>query len=183
MSKAFTKEQDEEELEPVQASVTTGSKNYITPGGYQRLKNELLQLLDKERPEMVKVIAWAAANGDRSENADYIYGKRRLREIDKRIRFLTKRLDQAVVVDPAERGDIEQIFFGATVRLRDNLGKIVTYSIVGTDEIDTEKGWISWMSPLAKALIKAYVGDTINFKTPNGNKEYEILSVRYQKLE
>ena len=163
-----------------------GAKNYITPAGYARLKRELQALLDKERPALVKVIAWAASNGDRSENADYIYGKRRLREIDRRIRFLIRRLDIAEIVDPMTRrdaDDIDQIFFGATVTVRDSHGEKRTVSIVGVDEIDTNRGYISWVSPMARALIKAREGDVVTLKTPGGVDELEILEVRYKALD
>jgi len=158
-----------------------GAKNYITPAGYVRLKNELQRLLDKDRPELVKVIAWAASNGDRSENADYIYGKRRLREIDRRIRFLTKRLEIAEVIDPARPG-VEQVFFGATVTYRDGKGADRTISIVGQDEVDPPRGRISWISPVARALTKAHEGDVITLRTPAGMEELEVLDVRYEAL-
>ena len=158
-------------------------KNYITPAGHQRIKDELLHLLDVERPTIVKTVAWAASNGDRSENADYQYGKKRLREIDRRIYFLTKRLDDAVVVDPATREATDQIFFGATVTYADETGQEATISIVGVDEVDMDKGHVSWISPIAKALIKAREGDTVKLQTPTGIKEVDILSVIYQKLE
>jgi transcription elongation factor GreB len=158
-------------------------KNYITPAGYKRLKDEALNLLDKERPELVKVIQWAASNGDRSENADYIYGKRRLREIDRRIRFLTKRLDAAVVVDPASREASDQVFFGATVTVADGVGEEKTYSIVGIDEAEVSRGRISWISPLAKALIKAHEGDRITVKTPAGDENLDIVSVEYKAID
>ena len=158
-------------------------KNYITPAGHQRIKDELLHLLDVERPTIVKTVAWAASNGDRSENADYQYGKKRLREIDRRIYFLTKRLDDAVVVDPATREATDQIFFGATVTYADEKGQETTISIVGVDEVNMDKGHVSWISPIAKALIKAREGDTVKLQTPTGIKEVDILSVIYQKLE
>jgi transcription elongation factor GreB len=158
-----------------------GAKNYITPAGYARLKNELQQLLDKERPELVKVIAWAASNGDRSENADYIYGKRRLREIDRRIRFLTKRLEIAAVINPARAG-VEEVFFGATVTYRDGKGVERTISIVGQDEVDTPRGRISWISPVARALTKAREGDVITLRTPAGIDELEVVAIRYIDL-
>ena len=160
-----------------------GAKNYITPAGYKRLKGEALQLLDKERPELVKVIAWAAANGDRSENADYIYGKRRLREIDRRIRFLTKRLDAAEVVDPAAREDTDQVFFGATVTVQDEAGKTSVYTIVGIDEADASRGRISWVSPLARALTRRHVGEQITFKAPGGDQVLEIVEVEYRAID
>jgi len=160
------------------------TKNYITPAGYEALKTELLHLLDRERPEIVQVVHWAASNGDRSENGDYIYGKKRLREIDRRIRFLNQRLENAVVVNNQERiakgGDPEQIFFGATVLYSDADGTETRVRIVGVDEVDLEKGDVSWISPIAKALIKAKVGDTVRIQTPAGVKEIDILDVRYE---
>jgi transcription elongation factor GreB len=158
-------------------------KNYITPAGHQRMKDELLHLLDVERPEVVKVVSWAASNGDRSENGDYQYGKKRLREIDRRIYFLTKRLEDALVVDPESREATDQIFFGATVCYADEDGNETTIAIVGVDEVDMDKNYVSWISPIAKALIKAREGDTVKLQTPTGPKELEILSVTYQKLE
>jgi len=185
MSKAFTRETDEdhEDQDAGVPPVPAGLKNYITPAGFKRLKDEALHLLDKERPELVKVIHWAASNGDRSENADYIYGKRRLREIDRRIRFLTKRLDAAVVVDPASREDTDQVFFGATVTVMSRDGTEKTYSIVGIDETDLSRGRISWISPLAKALIKARDGDTVVVKTPGGDESLEIVGVEYREID
>ena len=162
--------------------IPAGTPNYITPHGFARLKAEALQLLDKERPELVKVVAWAASNGDRSENADYIYGKRRLREIDRRIRFLTKRLETTKVVDPAEREATDQVFFGATVTLADEDGTENTYSIVGIDEADVSRGRISWISPLARALLKHREGEQITFKTPGGDQVLEIVRVEYKEL-
>ena len=162
-------------------------KNYITPTGHERIKTELLQLLDVERPEIVKVVHWAASNGDRSENGDYIYGKKRLREIDRRIRFLNQRLEFAVVVDNAARksgeADTEQIFFGATVTYAalegKDTGKETRITIVVVDEVDLEKGYVSWVSPIAKALIKARLGDCVKIQTPTGPAEIEILDVQY----
>ena len=147
------------------------------------MKYELLHLLDVERPEVVKVVSWAASNGDRSENGDYQYGKKRLREIDRRIYFLTKRLEDALVVDPESREATDQIFFGATVCYATEDGEETTIAIVGVDEVDMEKNYVSWISPIAKALIKAREGDTVKLQTPTGPKELEILSVTYQKLE
>lgn len=147
------------------------------------MKDELLHLLDVERPEVVKVVSWAASNGDRSENGDYQYGKKRLREIDRRIYFLTKRLEDALVVDPESREATDQIFFGATVCYATEDGEEATIAIVGVDEVDMEKNYVSWISPIAKALIKAREGDTVKLQTPTGPKELEILSVTYQKLE
>jgi transcription elongation factor GreB len=185
MSKAFTREndQDDDDQDAGAPPIPTGLKNYITPAGFKRLKDEALHLLDKERPELVKVIQWAASNGDRSENADYIYGKRRLREIDRRIRFLTKRLDAAVVVDPAAREDTDQVFFGATVTVLDQDGAEKTYSILGIDEADVSRGRISWISPLAKALIKAREGDTVTVRTPGGNESLEIVGIEYKAID
>ena len=185
MSKAFTKEsdQDDEDQDTGAPALPLGVKNYITPAGYKRLKDEALNLLDKERPDLVKVVQWAASNGDRSENADYIYGKRRLREIDRRIRFLTKRLDAALVVDPANREETDQVFFGATVTVKNEGGEEKTYSIVGIDEADVSRGRISWISPLAKALIKAHEGDRITVKTPAGDETLNIVSVEYKAID
>src|SRR5574340_320311 len=152
-------------------------KNYITPLGYARLKNELTHLLDAERPELVRVVAWAASNGDRSENGDYIYGKKRLREIDRRIRFLNKRLDSAVIVDPAARGETDQIFFGATVTYLDDAGGEHTITIVGMDEVDPGRGHVSWVSPIARALLRKRAGDTAAVLTPLGEQEIEIVEV------
>ena len=162
-------------------------KNYITPAGHERIRSELLQLLNLDRPEVVKVVHWAASNGDRSENGDYIYGKKRLREIDRRIRFLNQRLEFAVIVDNAARkkgeADAEQVFFGATVTY-ENLegperGKETTITIVGVDEVDLDQGHVSWVSPIAKALIKARIGDCVKIQTPTGPTEIEILDVQY----
>src|ERR1700716_1470082 len=162
-------------------SLPVGSRNYMTPGGFGRLKNELNRLVDKERPEIVAIVAWAAGNGDRSENGDYIYGKKRLREIDRRIRFLVQRLDRAEVVDPLARRDTDnadQIFFGATVTVSNLRGEERTVSIVGIDEIDTAHGYVSWVSPMARALIKAREGDTVTLTTPGGVEQLAILHVR-----
>ena len=159
-----------------------GVKNYMTPQGYVRLKNELVQLLNVERPDLVKVVSWAASNGDRSENGDYLYGKKRLREIDRRIRYLGKRLDNSQVVDPAERGDTERIFFGATVDYVDDAGVDHTVTIVGLDEVDPARGHVSWISPIAGALIKHGVGDTVALRTPAGIKQIDIVDVRYEAL-
>lgn len=157
-------------------------KNYITPRGYARLKSEFTQLLDGERPELVKVVHWAASNGDRSENGDYIYGKKRLREIDRRLRFLTQRLDSAVVVDPAARGATDQIFFGATVTYVDGTGEAHTIAIVGMDEVDPGRGHVSWISPMARALLRKREGDTATVLTPLGEQQIEIVEVRYEAL-
>ena len=154
----------------------------MTPQGYARLKSELFRLLDVERPELVKVVSWAASNGDRSENGDYLYGKKRLREIDRRIHYLNKRLDQPEVVDPAARGDTDQVFFGATVDYADGGGKQNTVTIVGVDEVDPARGHVSWISPIAKALLKRRAGDTVSLMTPGGVEEIEVLDVRYAAM-
>ena len=167
---------------PAEPEAPPPIKNYMTPAGYARIKQELTQLLDFERPELVKVVAWAASNGDRSENGDYLYGKKRLREIDRRIRYLTKRLDNSVVVDPAQREETDQVFFGATVTVLDDQGVKGTYSIVGIDEADPAKNCISWVSPMARALIRAREGEVVNLLTPAGKRELEILEVRYQAI-
>jgi transcription elongation factor GreB len=180
MNKAFVKESDgDEEDEVGLPPIPAGAKNYITPHGYQRIREELLQLIDTERPEVVKIIHWAASNGDRSENGDYIYGKRRLREIDRRIRFLTKRLDLAEVVDPSIHQGSDQVFFGATVTYLNCAGVEQTITIVGIDELDPLKGKISWVSPVARALTKSREGDVVTLTTPAGVDELEILSVTY----
>jgi transcription elongation factor GreB len=183
MNKAFTRtgntEDDESELS---AQLPAGVKNYITPNGYRRLKEELDRLWKVERPELVKTITWAASNGDRSENGDYIYGKKRLREIDRRVRFLRKRLELAEVVDPALRGECDQVFFGATVTVCDENGRESTYSIVGVDEANVGSGMISWVSPLARTLLKLREGEVATLRTPGGFQELEILSVSYREL-
>ncbi len=183
MSKAFTRERDDEDDEQeASPQLPAGVKNYITPGGYRRLKDELDQLWKIERPELVKTIAWAASNGDRSENGDYIYGKKRLREVDRRVRFLRKRLELAEVVDPAQRGECDQVFFGATVTVCDENGCENTYSIVGVDEANVASGMISWVSPLARTLLKLREGEVATLRTPVGTQELEILSVSYREL-
>ncbi len=154
----------------------------MTPQGYARLKRELFQLLDVERPELVKVVSWAASNGDRSENGDYLYGKKRLREIDRRIHYLNKRLDRPEVVDPAARGDTDQVFFGATVDYADGGGREHTVTIVGVDEVDPARGHVSWISPIAKALLKRRAGDTVSLMTPGGMEDIEIVDVRYEAV-
>ncbi len=180
MSKAFVKESDDDdELEGALPAIPAGTKNYMTPQGHLRMKQELLHLIDVERPEVVKIVSWAASNGDRSENGDYIYGKRRLREIDRRIRFLTKRLDIAEVVDPSVHHGSEQIFFGATVTYENQAGDEHTITIVGIDELDPLNGKISWISPVARALTKAREGDAVVLRTPSGVDELTILEVRY----
>jgi len=189
MNKAFTRESEDEDDDgdaPENASpLPAGSKNYMTPAGFGRLKSELDELLGRERPELVATIAWAAGNGDRSENGDYIYGKRRLREVDRRIRFLIKRLDAAEVVDPMTRrdeGEDDRVYFGATVTVRNGKDEERTVSIVGVDEIDTTRGYISWVSPMARALLKAREGDTVTLNTPGGMEDLDILHVRYEQL-
>ena len=187
MNKAFTREDDSELDEEHESAspLPAGARNYITPGGYARLKAELARLVDRERPEVVATVAWAASNGDRSENGDYIYGKKRLREIDRRIRFLVRRLDSAEVVDPLARRDEEsadQIFFGATVIVANLSGERRTVSIVGVDEIDAGRGYISWVSPMARALIKAREGDSVTLATPGGVEQLEVIEVRYEAL-
>ena len=178
MSKAFTKEDNEapdDELEAPQ--IPASGKNYISAAGFARLQAERRELVEVERPEVVKTVAWAASNGDRSENGDYIYGKRRLREIDRRVRFLIKRLENAEVVQSAGR-DTDQIFFGATVRVRSAAGER-TVTILGLDEVDPARGIVSWVSPIAKALIKAREGDIVTLRTPSGEEKLEILEVSY----
>lgn len=185
MNKAFVREDNSDDEDDVaeEATPLALTKNYMTPAGHRRMKDELLQLLDHERPEVVRVVSWAAGNGDRSENGDYLYGKRRLREIDRRIRFLTKRLDIAEVVDPTQRDATDQVFFGATVSYFRNGGQQEVISIVGIDEAEPLRGRISWISPMAKALIKSREGDVVNLKTPSGVDAIEILSVVYQSLD
>jgi transcription elongation factor GreB len=182
MNKAFTKEtdQDEEELEPGAPALPPGTRNYMTRDGHRQMREEFERLVKVERPELVKVVSWAAGNGDRSENGDYIYGKKKLREMDRRIRFLTKRLENAVVVDPSEQENVEQVFFGATVCICDLDGTEATYQIVGLDEADASSGRISWISPLAKALMKAKEGDLVRFQSPAGVREIEVVEIRYE---
>jgi transcription elongation factor GreB len=185
MNKAFVRESDgddDEELEP-SLKLPSGTRNYITPGGHARLKSELEHLVKRERPQVVEIVAWAASNGDRSENGDYIYGKRRLREIDRRIRFLTKRLEIAEIVDPLRQGNNDQVFFGARVTVADADGTENTYTIVGVDEADVANGRISWISPLARALIKAREGDSVRFQSPLGIREIDIVEVVYETLD
>jgi len=183
MSKAFVKESAlDEELPPETAAEAPAAKNYITPAGYARLKGELKQLVEVERPEVVRTVAWAASNGDRSENGDYLYGKKRLREIDRRVRFLIKRLESAAVVDNAGR-DGEQVFFGARVRVRSAGGGERSVTIVGADEVDPARGRISWHSPVAKALLKARDGDVVRLETPGGAEQLEILDVQYLPID
>lgn len=185
MNKAFVREGDGDEDDDPGPSLKLppGTRNYITPAGHARLKDELEHLVKRERPHVVEVVAWAASNGDRSENGDYIYGKRRLREIDRRIRFLTKRIEIAEVVDPLRQGDNDQVFFGARVTVADADGIENCYTIVGVDEADAARGRISWISPLARALIKAREGDTVRFQSPVGLREIDIIEVVYQHIE
>ena len=182
MNKAFVREDagdDEDDLPEGAAPLPPGSKNYITPAGYERLCSELMHLIDTERPEVVGIVSWAASNGDRSENGDYLYGKKRLREIDRRIRFLTRRIEKAEVVDASLQGDNDQIFFGATVTYANQAGSETTITIVGMDEVDLDKGYVSWVSPIARALIKAREGDTVPLRTPAGVEQIDILEVKY----
>jgi transcription elongation factor GreB len=182
MSKAFTRETDgadEDDDVGLPASLPAGGKNYITTHGYARLRTELLDLIDNERPKIVESVHWAASNGDRSENGDYLYGKKRLREIDRRIRFLTKRLEIAEVVDPAVHHGNEQVFFGATVTYADAAGVERTVTIQGVDEADNLKGQVSWVSPVARALLKAREGDVVRLQSPQGVQDIEVLQVTY----
>jgi transcription elongation factor GreB len=180
MSKAFTRETDsDDEEEAALPELPGGGKNYMTPQGFARLRTELLQLMDEERPKGVEAVHWAAKNGDRSENGDYIYGKKRLREIDRRIRFLTKRLEIAEVTDPAVHHGRDQVFFGATVTYADASGQERTVTIMGIDEADSAQGQVSWISPIARALLKAREGDAVKLVTPAGAQEIEVLQVRY----
>ncbi len=180
MSKAFTKENDDtDDDEMPVAAMPAGGKNYITPQGYARIRTELLDLIDNERPKIVEVVHWAASNGDRSENGDYIYGKKRLREIDRRIRFLTKRLEIAVVTDPSVHFGSDQIFFGATATYADDAGLERSVTILGIDEADSAQNQVSWVSPIARALLKAREGDVVKLQTPSGVEEIEVIRVRY----
>jgi transcription elongation factor GreB len=188
MNKAFTRESDPPDDEDDDGDVGApvlpqGAKNYITVASYRRLRSELMALLDDERPKVVETVSWAAKNGDRSENGDYLYGKKRLREIDRRIRFLTKRLDIAEVADPALHHGNEQIFFGATVTYANARGETKTVTIKGVDEADNLHGDVSWVSPIARALIKARVGDEVQLMTPGGLETLEVLEVRYPAPE
>lgn len=180
MSKAFTKEEtSEEEVAAEPAPLPPGTRNYITRGGFDALQAELRQLIRGERPRVVETVAWAAGNGDRSENGDYLYGKKRLREIDSRIRFLTKRLEIAEVVDPAQQKNRGQVFFGATVTYEDGHGQERTVTIVGIDEADADRGRVSWISPIARALLKARAGDAVELRTPAGIETIEVVAIRY----
>lgn len=180
MSKAFTRETDGDENDPEEAiAAAPGGKNYITRAGYDRLRHELMVLMDGERPKVVEAVHWAARNGDRSENGDYLYGKKRLREIDRRIRFLTKRLEIAEVVDPSLHHGRDQVFFGATVTYADGEGQEKTITILGTDEADSSQSQVSWVAPVARALLKARVGDVVTLAVPGGAQQLEVLSVSY----
>jgi transcription elongation factor GreB len=182
MNKAFTREADhEEDDEGVDLAPVAGGKNYITPQGYARLRAELMQLIDVERPQVVDVVHWAASNGDRSENGDYLYGKKRLREIDRRIRFLTRRLEIAEITDPSVHHGGDQVFFGATVTYAEESGEERTVTIMGIDEADHAQHQVSWISPIARALLKAREGDVVKLATPGGIQEIEVLSVRYPR--
>lgn len=180
MNKAFTRESDDADDEgPQLPSLPSGGKNYITPAGYAHLRSELLDLIDNERPKVVEIVHWAASNGDRSENGDYIYGKKRLREIDRRIRFLTKRLEVAEIIDPAVHYGSDQIFFGASVTYLDSAGVARTVTIRGIDEADSSQAQVSWVSPIARILLKARTGDLLQLVTPAGMVEIEVTRVQY----
>ncbi len=183
MSKAFLRDAEPQEMDAPEARPELPlGKNYISPAGYARLDAELRRLVEIERPEVVQTVAWAASNGDRSENGDYIYGKKRLREIDRRVRFLIKRLEAAQVVNVAGR-DTDQIFFGATVMVRSQGGQQRTVTIVGIDEVDPARGRVSWISPIARTLLKAREGDVVTLRSPAGSEELEILEVRYDPVD
>jgi len=180
MSKAFTKESDQDEDDELPSPPPVpGGKNYITRAGYDRLRAELFTLIDDERPKIVEIVHWAASNGDRSENGDYLYGKKRLREIDRRIRFLTRRLEIAEVVDASTHHGGDQVFFGSTLTYADDTGAETTVTILGVDEADSAQGQISWVSPVARALLKARVGEVVRLVVPGGTQELEVLSVSY----
>ena len=187
MNKAFVREDadasDGDDDAPGLPPLPAGTRNYLTPQGWRRLRDELMTLLDVERPKVVEVVSWAAKNGDRSENGDYLYGKKRLREIDRRIRFLTKRLDAAEVVDPSTRPPTDQIFFGATVRYADSAGREHAITIKGIDEADSLRGEVSWVSPIARALLKAREGDEVQLVSPGGVERIEVVEVRYPAPE
>jgi transcription elongation factor GreB len=181
MSKAFVKETEDEPEPTVEApALPAGVKNYMTPGGHRRMQEELRRLMREERPKVVEVVSWAAGNGDRSENGDYIYGKKRLREIDGRVRFLSKRLESAEIVDPGQQKNRDQVFFGATVTYADRRGGEKTITIVGIDEADLDQGQVSWISPIARALLKAHAGDVVELRTPSGIEPIEIVEIRYR---
>ena len=182
MNKAFVKEKeddDEDDQGPEAVALPAGTRNYMTRQGYTALREELTQLMNVERPDVVQIVSWAASNGDRSENGDYLYGKKRLREIDRRIRFLTKRLELAEVVDPGSQPERDRVFFGAEVLYCDELGEEYRVTIVGVDEAEPLQGKISWISPVARALLKAQEGDTVTLRTPSGVKQLEVLEIIY----
>ena len=184
MSKAFVKETDDgPELPDEPPAIPAGVKNYMTPRGHRQMQDELRQLLRVERPKVVETVAWAAGNGDRSENGDYIYGKRRLREIDRRIRFLSKRLGGVQVVDPKQQRNLDQVFFGASVTYADGRGTEKTITIVGIDEADLARSQVSWVSPIARALMKAREGDIVEFRAPAGVEQIEVLEIRYDSAD
>jgi transcription elongation factor GreB len=184
MSKAFTRETDGDDDDDVALPpLPAGGRNYITPQGWARLRGELLSLIDEERPKVVEAVHWAAKNGDRSENGDYLYGKKRLREIDRRIRFLTKRLEIAEVTDPSAHHGGEQVFFGATVTYADEEGAERTITIKGIDEAESGRGEVSWISPIARTLLRARVGDVLQLPTRAGAREIEVLRVAYPAPE
>ena len=186
MNKAFVKEpegDDEDDGPPGLPPLPAGARNYLTPQGYQHLREEFARLLDDERPKMVETVSWAAKNGDRSENGDYLYGKKRLREIDRRIRFLTRRLDIAEVADPALHHGSDQIFFGATVTYATSQGEERTITIKGIDEADSLAGEVSWIAPIARALLKAHAGEEVRLQTPGGMQTLAVLAVHYPKPE
>ncbi|MGD9614678.1 MAG: transcription elongation factor GreB [Alphaproteobacteria bacterium] len=185
MSKAFVKESDGDtaDLPDDAPAIPKGVRNYITPAGHRRMQDELRRLLNEERPKTVEIVSWAAGNGDRSENGDYLYGKKKLREIDRRIRFLTKRLESAEIVDPSRQTRRDQVFFGATVTYAGSDEAERTVTIVGIDEVDPERGRVSWISPIARALLKAHEGDVVELRTPSGIEPIEIVEIRYGAAE
>lgn len=186
MSKAFTREGDGDEqevdLDSNETRLPEGTKNYITPGGAKRLRDELHELVNVTRPKITEIVSWAASLGDRSENGDYIYNKRKLREIDRRIHFLTKRLEAAEIVDPTTIKS-DRVHFGATVTIRNEEDELKTYTIIGVDETEVKRGRISWISPLGSALLKGKIGDTITFRSPKGEEDLEIVEIRYLPVE
>ena len=186
MSKAFTRENDSDDSDAADDAAPAlpgGAKNYMTPQGYARLRTELMQLIDEERPKVVDTVHWAASNGDRSENGDYLYGKKRLREIDRRIRFLTQRLECAIVTDPSVHHGSDQVFFGATVTYASESGEEHTITILGIDEVDSLQNQVSWVAPISRALLRSRVGDTVQLHTPSGMQEIDVLDVQYPAPE
>lgn len=182
MSKAFTRETDPDDsgaADDAAPALPGGARNYMTPKGYARLRAELMQLIDEERPKVVDTVHWAASNGDRSENGDYLYGKKRLREIDRRIRFLTQRLECAVVTDPSVHHGSDQVFFGATVTYAGESGEEHTITILGVDEVDSLQNQVSWVAPISRALLRSRVGDVVQLHTPSGVQEIDVLDVQY----